>query len=149
MPTSVFSPSSLFNKPWSDPHTPWSDNPHKHQTLSRNIQLLHITSFLLFIQFLLSETCLLPFKASPALLLLHFLLNSEGSVSSRLSSSSRVPPVSISHLSLPLSRHLIIIAFQENTIGQILPGGSQETKLCGIHSVGQLTIKDGKMGGKL
>ena len=73
-----------------------------------------------------------------------------------------LPPVSISpptHIFLsyppllpPTSRptdQLIIIVSSENPIGQILPGRSQETELCGIHSCGQLTIKDGKMGGEL
>ena len=73
-----------------------------------------------------------------------------------------LPPVSISpptHIFLsyppllpPTSRptdQLIIIVSSENPIGQILPGRSQETELCGIHSCGQLTIKDGKMGGGL
>ena len=95
-------------------------------------------------------------------LLLHFLSNSEGSVSSRLSAPSLPPPcihlASNSHLSFlsplvpPTNRptdQLIIIVSSENPIGQILPGRSQETELCGIHSCGQLTIKDGKMGGEL
>ena len=101
-----------------------------------------------------------PSKVFPALLLLHFLLNSEGSVSARHSAPSQ-SPVSISHLSPPtliiisftliiIFSTLIIIAFQRKhnwTDSAHWP--SQETEFCGIHSGGQLTIKYGKMGGKL